>query len=96
MRFANKVVDVNKELGKYKFILYDFLTNPNEIIMEAMVNNIECYIQLFCNEVTEPNDETESSLSEESKDIIIVEPKTSIRPNKGEFSLVIYLSLMSF
>jgi uncharacterized membrane protein len=84
-RYVNKVVDVNKELGKYKFILYEFLTYSNNAVLAAMVNNIEWYIQLFSNEATEPTDETESSLSEESKDIIIIEPKTSIRPNKGEF-----------
>ena len=76
---------MNKELGKYKFILYELLTNPNEVVMAAMVNNIEWYIQLFWNEVTEPNDGTESSVSEESKDIIIIDPKISIKQNKGNF-----------
>ena len=57
----------------------------DEVVMAAMVNNIEWYIQLFWNEVTEPNDGTESSVSEESKDIIIIDQKISIKQNKGNF-----------
>ena len=80
-----KVSEVNKDLGVYKNILFEFMESNDEIVMSAMVNNIQFIIEIFQNETDLSNrDEVDSTFSEEVKDMNADESKGNLKLSKGK------------
>lgn len=78
-----KVIEVNKSLGFWKKIIFEFMQDNNELIIKAMVQHLEIFIQMFEHETAVEEWEDVEILNEDENEL-----KNEDQTPKGNFILI--------